>query len=98
MYDLFAISSPQRKITLLLLTTDVIDKNYSKSRRMRTYLFESQDEIGLISKVLRLISRYGGSYLRGESCSPLESLTKISSPIFCFGSILMDLISNGGGE
>ena len=52
----------------------------------------------LISKVLRLISRYGGSYLKGASCSPLESLTKMFSPIICFGSILMDLIINRGVE
>ena len=52
----------------------------------------------LISKVLRLISRYRGSYLKGASSSPLESLTKMFSPIICFGSVLMDLISNWGGE
>ena len=52
----------------------------------------------LIPKVLRLISRYPGSYLKGASSSPLESLTKIFSPIVGFGSVLMDLISNWGVE
>ena len=48
----------------------------------------------LISKVLRLSSRYGGSYLKGASCSSLESLTMMFSPIICFGSVVMDLINN----
>ena len=52
----------------------------------------------LISKVLRLISRYQGSYLKGASCSPLESFTKMFSPVIGFGSVLMDLISNWGVE
>ena len=50
----------------------------------------------LISKIPILISRCRGSYLKGVSCSPLESLTKIFSPIICLGSVLMDLISNWG--
>ena len=52
----------------------------------------------LISKILRLISRYKGSYLKGTSCCPLESLTKMFSTIICFRSVLMDIISNLGGE
>ena len=52
----------------------------------------------LISKVLRLISRYKGSYLKDALCSPLESLTKMFSPIICFGSVLIGLISNWEGE
>ena len=51
----------------------------------------------LISKILTLISRYKGSYLKGTPCCPPESLTKIFSPIICFRSVLMDIISNWGG-
>ena len=52
----------------------------------------------LISKVLRLISGYRGSYLKGASCSPFKSLTMMFSPIICFRKVLLDLISNLGGE
>ena len=67
---------------------------YSKSSRIRTYFFESQAEIGSYFKGTKIISRYRGSYLKGASCSSLESLTKMFSPIICVGSILVDLISN----
>ena len=45
-----------------------------------------------------LISRYRGSYLKGASCSPLESLTKIFSPIICLRSALMNLMGDWGDE
>ena len=52
----------------------------------------------LTSMVLRLISKYRGSYLKGAVRSPLESLIKMFSPIICFGSVLMDLINDWRGE
>ena len=67
---------------------------YSKSPHIRTYFSRARLKLVLISKVLTLISRYRGSYLKDTSCSQLESLTKMFSPIICFGSVLMDLVSN----
>ena len=52
----------------------------------------------LISKALRLTSRCRSSYLKGASCRPFQRLTKMLSPIICFGSVLMDLITNWGGK
>ena len=49
----------------------------------------------LILEALRLISRYIGSYLKGALD---EILTKMFSPIICFRSVLVDIISNWGGE
>ena len=48
----------------------------------------------LISKVLRLISRYKGSHLKGALCRPFQCLTKMFNPIIYFGSVLMDPITN----
>ena len=66
---------------------------YSKSPRIRTYFFESQDEIGSYFKGTKINLKVRGSYLKGISCSPLDSLTKVFSPIIGFASVLMDLIS-----
>ena len=71
---------------------------YSKSLRIRTYFLRARMKLVLNLKVLRLISRYRGSYLKGASCSPLESIKKMSSPVICFGSVLLALISNWGAE
>ena len=68
--------------------------NYSKSQQIRTYFFKIQTEIGSYFKDTKNNLRYGGSHLKGASCSPLESLTMMFSPIICFGSVLMELISN----
>ena len=51
---------------------------------------------GMLDETEPLMSRYKGSYLKGTSSSPLESLTKMFSPIICFRSVLMDMISNWG--
>ena len=71
---------------------------YSKSPRIGTYFFESQAEIGSYFKGTKTNFKVRGSYLKDVSCSPLESLTKMLSPIICFESVFMDLISNWGGE
>ena len=42
----------------------------------------------LISKLLRLISRYRGSYLKGALFIPLESLTKMFSRIIWLEAFL----------
>ena len=39
-------------------------------------LFESQAEVVSYFKVLSLISRYKGSYLKGASCKPFQSFKK----------------------
>ena len=52
----------------------------------------------LISKVLRLISGYRGSYLKGAPCHPLNSLAIMFNNVICFRKVLFNLISNWGGE
>ena len=51
-----------------------------------------------ISKEPTLISRYRSSNMKDASCRPYQSLTKMFSSIICFGSVLVDLITNGGAE
>ena len=70
----------------------------SKSPRIRTYFFESQAEIGSIFKGTKTKFKVQRFLLKGASRSPLKSLTKMFSPIICFGSVPMKLISNWGGE
>ena len=47
---------------------------------------------------LKLISSYGGSYLNGASCTPLQSITKMFCPMIRFGNVLTDLITKWGGN
>ena len=61
-----------------------IKTTYSKPPRIRTYFSRARLKLVPISKVLRLISRYKASYLKGASFNPLESLTKMFSTIICF--------------
>ena len=78
-----------------LLSVQCKSTIYSKSLRIRAYFFESQEEIGSYFKRTKTNFKvYRGSYLKGASCSPLESLTKMFRPIIYFGHVLMGLISN----
>ena len=69
---------------------------HSKSPHIRTYFFESGSRRFFLSKELRPVSRYKGSCWKDASCRPFQSLTKILTPIICVGSVLVDLIPNGG--
>ena len=52
----------------------------------------------LLYYLVLILIWYRGSHLKDASCSPHESLTRLFSPIICLGSVVMDLISNWGGE
>ena len=70
---------------------------YSKSPRIRNYFFESQAEIGSYFKDTKINFKVLRFLFEGYLMLSRESLTKMLSPIICFRSVLMDIISNCGG-
>ena len=72
----------------LILQFSVISQGmsyYSKSPHIKAGL-----KYVLISKALRLISGYGGSWLKGDLCRPFRSHTKDCQSFFCFRRFRMD--------
>ena len=65
---------------------------FSKSSHIRTYFSDSQAAMILTLNILRLISRYKGSYSKDSLHRPFqESSLRTFDPVLCFGKATMGL-------